>query len=230
MTVEAVTTAAAQAGAIDWNALLVAGIGLGGVLVGAAGQHIGNELAWRRQREIARQNEARDCSLAALALAEHLEAFMEHCMDVVTSYGNVLWKGPYSWDEDTGGAPKWLDALTEWPALVDWKLLGVDLAVRSANFQRRVRLEKKSQGANDNASMEENHPEVADLAASLGLEAWDLACSVRKMNKLGAYEWPASWSGVADLREHIRRRAELKAERQARYEAWRASQDANPPV
>lgn len=173
----------------------------------------------RRQREAARLLEAeageargrRDRGLAALALAEHLEDFVLHCLDVVESFRNVVWKSPYGWDENTG-APLGLKPLPEWPPLVDWRFLGLDTAVKATNFRRKVQLRRAQLDAGANfLDGEQNHADEADHAASLALEAWDLATAVRRGNQLDPFEWPAGWSGIEVFREHIARRKEVKA-------------------
>jgi hypothetical protein len=166
----------------------------------------------RRQKAQREMDASRDRGLAALMLADHFEDFVLVCIRVVDSFWGVEWTTPYQWDENIGVEPQYLSDLPPWPALVDWRLLGFDSAVEATNFRRRVELIREAlRDGSVHETPDDYHTGVADAAAALGLEAWDIALRTRIQNDLGQFKWPDGWSGVERFRDHIARREKIRA-------------------
>ncbi|MRL67869.1 hypothetical protein [Brevundimonas sp. SPF441] len=206
------SVAASGASPADASALLVAGIGLAGVLVGGLMQIGGGELAAWRLRRVQRKAETRDRGLSALALAEHLERYVLACRDVVANFSDTVWVTPVQPENPFGEGVLTGEPIGAWPDLVDWKLLGLEMAVQATQFRRRTEL--LYDGLKFDFMVlegDEYHAIAADTAAQLSIDAWALAVKVRELNNLSAFdivEWP-----VLDLvTRHLERRAAIKAE------------------
>lgn len=163
------------------------------------GVWLSNRNAERQQdRAEATRREARDLDrgLSALALAEHLEDFTLHCVDVVISNSSVVWETPYE-AEEYSESPLWLKPLPDWPTGLDWRQIGFDLAVKASNFRRRVQFAMESIRAQDeHLDHQDLHEVSAEYAAKLGKEAWSIAVETRAAAGLAAFEWPDGWNGL----------------------------------
>lgn len=180
--------------------------------------YLGNMNARRlRQDEVAERKEThdRDRGLAALQLADHLEDFVVHCIEVVSSQPHVDWRTPYEYEDEYGGTtPTWLGELPPWPEHIDWRLIGFDLAVEASNFRRRALFNQNMIGGYaEHADTEDVHAYSADMAAELGKEAWAIARKVRVGGGLAAFEWPEGASDIESLEAYQTRRAEIEASR-----------------
>lgn len=146
----------------------------------------------------------RDRGLAGLSLATHLESYTLHCMAVVTSVRGATWIDPNHTDPNYPG-PQWLEAFGPWPELVDWKLVGLETAVAAEAFSRRAELARDG-AADDHNTLDDNYAAVAEVAATLGLDAWKMAAKVRFDLGLDPFVWVDGWDGVATLEEYRDRR------------------------
>lgn len=164
-----------------------------------------------------KEAQSRDRGLAALQLADHLEDFTIHCIEVVVSQGQVDWETPYDYQTDYGGVePVWLAEIPPWPPALDWRLVGFDIAVRASNFRRRALFQKAVIGGYaEHADVEDTHAYSADMAAELGLESWAIASKVREIGGLAAFEWPEGASDIASITAYQKRRAEINAKHAA---------------
>lgn len=150
----------------------------------------------------AQKSEMLDRGMSALALAEHLEDFVIHCSEVVQSQQSVVWDNPYDL-ADYSDSPLWFGGLPAWPALLDWRHLGFNLAVKANNFRRKVQFAQgEIRSMSEHLDGEETHALAAENAADLGLQAWDLAVETRREAGLAAFEWPREWSAVEYLERH----------------------------
>lgn len=228
MLVQAATTTATAAPAIGLTDLIVAGIGVGGVLVGALLQIGGNEIAWRRQQGRQQLDENRDRRLAAVAVAEHLETYVLHCNEVVSSWANVEWESPYEWNSYSGDGPVAMTPLPEWPDKIDWSLLGADAMVEGSNFKRFTELMRMHlDGASAFNDGEDQHLANANQAAALLLQAWEMASALRTKHRLAALVAPEGWDLTHAARSHIEQRAKIVAAQRKAHDAMWA--DLTPP-
>lgn len=190
-------------------------------IVGAASALLATYLANKNQNRRADEaTKAREDALArergvnALMLAEHLEDYVLHCLDVVISYSTSRWNTPY--DYDVNNPPEWLDDLPPWPVSLDWRQVGFDVAVEASNFRRRVQGSKEYlREAGDFLDGEDTHSSHVERAADLAVRAWNIAVETRTVGGLGAFVWPSEWKDMAV----IDRWRAAKAEREARVAA-----------
>lgn len=206
------SVATAGANSADASALLVASIGLVGVLVGGLMQIAGGELAAWRQRQAQRKAETRDRGLAALALAEHLEQYVLDCRTVVSNFSDTIWLTPVQPENPFGSVVLTGEPIASWPDLVDWKLLGLSLAVDAAQFRRRTEL--VHDGLKFDFTVlegEDYHAAAADAAAHLAMDAWEIAARVRREYDLAPFDL-VEWPVLELITNHIKRRAAAKAE------------------
>lgn len=220
-------TIGAAAGLPLWQSLVtalspavVAGLAaLGGV---ALTNHAFGKHRRADERRLAREQDAadavradqeiRDRGLAALAMAEHLEDYVLACADVVSSFWNVEWVTPYDWESPSGDAPGAVSVLPEWPELVDWKLLGLETAVRASNFRRRTQLVRGGLTAGSaHMTPDDQLCDEADEAAVLALDAWALAEETREKHGLAPFDTHGTWDFIASVREHQAKRERIKA-------------------
>lgn len=174
-----------------------------------------HETAERRRVEDFKAGlEARDRGLAGLALANHLESYALHCINVVDAFRATRWDTPNSHDPRYG-SPVWLQELGEWPDLVDWKLLGLKTAVEAEQLRRSAELER-SGAFDEDASPIVNHGYVSDVAAVLGIRAWSMATTLRAELGLDDFVWPEGWNGIGALEKHLAQRDQQQRDWQQR--------------
>lgn len=206
------------------TALVPAAVGAGAALFGVWLTNRNAALLRKEEAAERQQAEGRRTRLSALALAVHLESFAINCASVVSSFWGAVWETPYTWAR-YASEPKYVENVPPWPPMIEWELLGADLAVASDNFQRRVELERRNLSEDhQHLDGEDVHARDADLAAQLGLAAWEMATAIRTDWRLEPFKWPDGQDGEAVLKEHLRKRAAIKLQ-QERLSPWPDTDD-----
>lgn len=203
------------AGGTNWPEVFALGLAPLSVLASAlltnrslAKHKKADDEARRKERETAETLRLADEELrrgfAALGVAEHLETYVLRCNEVIASWGIVEWVSPMEHDSPAGHGPVYLKPLPDWPAGLEWQLLGVAAKVEASNFKRRTELIHLRLA--DMAPYSDNQDQLrdnADRAADLAISAWETAKAMRATHGLAPLLHPDGWDFSETAREHI---------------------------
>lgn len=186
----------------DWLSIVKAafGAGLGTAIVQGG-------LALYRERALKKENAA----YLALRIAVLLEAFASECCDFYFYNANAEQPPdePY---------PAWRTELPKLPEFPDdteaWRAMDRSLAARCLKFPNRVRASQNAIASAIEYYMQELEYELDEQASARGVEAWDIASSLRETYKLARAETVFDFAEV--LRKALKTTQEERDKRAAR--------------